>query len=88
MATLTTKSGAVTLLDWAKSIDPDGSVAKVAELLHQSNEILMDMPWVEGNLPTLPVAGRFYELRARLVISDQDIEESPVLSDVCVLKKE
>lgn len=52
MATLTTKSGAVTLLDWAKSIDPDGSVAKVAELLHQSNEILTDMPWIEGNLPT------------------------------------
>ncbi|NII73914.1 hypothetical protein FHW84_002487 [Dyella sp. SG562] len=52
MATLTVPSGAVTLLDWAKSIDPDGKVAKVAELLSQSNEILLDMPFIEGNLPT------------------------------------
>lgn len=41
-----------TLLDVAKSLDPDGSTAAVAELLSQENEILMDMPWVEGNLPT------------------------------------
>lgn len=52
MSTLTVPSGAVTLLDWAKSIDPDGKVAKVAELLSQSNEILLDMPFIEGNLPT------------------------------------
>lgn len=52
MATLVTKSGAVTLLDWAKSIDPDGKTAAVAELLSQTNEILLDMPWMEGNLPT------------------------------------
>lgn len=51
MSTLA-QSGKVTLLDWAKSIDPDGSVAAVAELLTQSNEILQDMVWVEGNLPT------------------------------------
>lgn len=52
MPTLATRSGAVTLLDWSKSIDPDGKVAAVAELLTQSNEILMDMPFIEGNLPT------------------------------------
>lgn len=52
MATLPTKSGAVTLTDFAKSIDPDGRVAKVAELLSQSNEVLIDMPFFEGNLPT------------------------------------
>lgn len=52
MATLTVPSGAVTLLDWAKSIDPDGKVSKVAELLSQSNEMLLDMPFIEGNLPT------------------------------------
>jgi hypothetical protein len=52
MGTLTTASGAVTLLDWAKSIDPDGKVSKVAELLSQSNELLLDMPFKEGNLPT------------------------------------
>ena len=51
MATLG-QSGKVTLLDWAKSIDPDGSTSAVAELLAQGNEILLDMPWIEGNLPT------------------------------------
>jgi hypothetical protein len=45
-------SGKVTLLDWAKSLDPDGSTATVVELLNQTNEILLDMPWMEGNLPT------------------------------------
>lgn len=38
------------LLDAAKSVDPDGKVANVVELLNQSNEILLDMPWQEGNL--------------------------------------
>ncbi len=52
MATLATASGAVTLLDFAKSIDPDGKTAKTVELLSQSNEILDDMAWVEGNLAT------------------------------------
>lgn len=46
------QSGKVTLLDIAKSQDPDGAVAAVAELLTQQNEILLDMPWFEGNLPT------------------------------------
>ena len=41
-----------TLADVAKSLDPDGSVAKVVEILSKTNEILLDMPWVEGNLPT------------------------------------
>lgn len=49
MATL---SGKYTLLDVAKTLDPDGSTAAVAELLSQENEMLMDMPWYEGNLPT------------------------------------
>jgi len=44
--------GKVTLLDWAKSIDPDGNTATVVELLNQSNEILTDMTYIEGNLPT------------------------------------
>lgn len=52
MATLTTKAGAVTLLDIAKAMDPDGKIAQVAELLSQTNEILTDMPFFEGNLPT------------------------------------
>ena len=52
MATLVNKPGAVTLLDIAKAMDPDGKIAQVAELLSQSNEILTDMPFFEGNLPT------------------------------------
>lgn len=52
MTTMTSKSGAVTLVDWAKSLDPNGKVAAVAELLTQSNEILLDLPFIEGNLPT------------------------------------
>lgn len=52
MATLPLNSGAVTLLDFAKSIDPNGRTARVIELLSQTNEILTDMPFIEGNLPT------------------------------------
>lgn len=42
----------LSLLDHAKRIDPDGNIAALAELLSQQNEILEDMPWMEGNLPT------------------------------------
>ncbi len=42
----------LTLADWAKRLDPDGKVPAIVELLSQNNEILMDMQWVEGNLPT------------------------------------
>lgn len=41
-----------TLLDFAKSIDPDGKPARVAAILNQYNEILDDMVFQEGNLPT------------------------------------
>lgn len=41
-----------TLLDLSKRLDPDGKIATIAELLTQTNEILEDMVWVEGNLPT------------------------------------
>lgn len=51
MATLP-KAGAVTLLDFAKSLDPNGKTATVVELLNQTNEVLLDMTWMEGNLPT------------------------------------
>ncbi len=52
MATLPSKAGAVTLVDVAKATDPDGKIGTVAELLSQTNEILTDMPWYEGNLIT------------------------------------
>lgn len=41
-----------TLLDMAKAMDPDGKIASIVEILNETNEILMDMSWVEGNLPT------------------------------------
>jgi hypothetical protein len=41
-----------TLLDFAKRTDPDGSIAVVAEVLSETNEVLEDMTFVEGNLPT------------------------------------
>jgi len=50
MATLSTTN--LTLADWAKRTDPNGSVPVVAELLSQSNEILQDAVFKEGNLPT------------------------------------
>jgi len=50
MATLA--SNALTLADWAKRKDPDGKVAAIVELLGQTNEVLDDMLFVEGNLPT------------------------------------
>ena len=42
----------LTLADWAKTRDPDGKTAKIVELLSQTNSILEDMMWMEGNLPT------------------------------------
>ena len=42
----------LTLIDWAKKLDPDGSVANVANILSQTNEILTDAVYIEGNLPT------------------------------------
>lgn len=41
-----------TLLDVAKRLDPDGKIDKITEILMEENEILDDMVWVEGNLPT------------------------------------
>jgi len=50
MATLAITN--LTLADWAKRTDPDGRVPVVAELLSQTNEILDDAVFKEGNLPT------------------------------------
>ena len=41
-----------TLADLAKVTDPDGSIADVVEILNATNEILMDMIFLEGNLTT------------------------------------
>ena len=49
MATIATD--ALTLSDWAKRLDPDGAIAGIAELLAQTNDILLDALYKEGNLP-------------------------------------
>lgn len=50
MATLATTHP--TLLDLANRMDPGGKIPAIVEILNQTNEILDDMVWVEGNLPT------------------------------------
>lgn len=50
MATLGT--GALTYADWAKRIDDNGKIASIVEILSQTNEILMDMLVLQGNLTT------------------------------------
>lgn len=40
-----------TLSDWARRAE-DGKIAKIVELLSETNEILEDMTFMEGNLPT------------------------------------
>jgi hypothetical protein len=39
------------IVNVAKRMDPDGSIADIAELLTAANPILGDIPMVEGNLP-------------------------------------
>lgn len=43
---------ALTMMDWARRQDPSGRIATIVELLSQTNEILDDMLFIEGNLPT------------------------------------
>ena len=50
MATLS--SNALTLADHAKRLDPSGKISMVVEMLSQTNELLDDMLFIEGNLPT------------------------------------
>ena len=41
-----------TLLDITRAQDPDGAIAAVAEILTETNEMLLDVPFMEGNLAT------------------------------------
>lgn len=41
-----------TMLDWARRLDPKGKIDTVVNLLAETNQILEDMVWLEGNLPT------------------------------------
>lgn len=48
---MATTGYAHTLLDLSKQLNPDGSIARVMEILNEANPILEDMPWIEGDLP-------------------------------------
>jgi hypothetical protein len=50
MAALNT--GALTIVDHAKRKDPDGKIASIVELLAQTNDVLTDWLFIEGNLET------------------------------------
>jgi hypothetical protein len=54
-----------TLYDWAKTIDPDGSPAAIAELLSQDNQLVDALMFKEGNLPT----GERVSIRTGLPVS-------------------
>lgn len=41
-----------TLADHAKRLDPNGKVDTIVEILNQTNEVLDDMVWTEGNTET------------------------------------
>lgn len=43
---------ALTYADWAKRVDDGGKIATIIELLSQTNECMLDMLVVEGNLTT------------------------------------
>ena len=40
------------IIDVTKRLDPDGRIATIAEMLAQYNPMILDVPLVEGNLPT------------------------------------
>lgn len=50
MSTLSAKNP--TLVDVTRILDPQGKIDRVANILQQYNEIVDDIPMVEGNLPT------------------------------------
>jgi hypothetical protein len=50
MSTLATTNP--TLIDVSRVLDPQGKVDKVVNVLQQYNDILDDIVWMEGNLPT------------------------------------
>lgn len=48
----TVGSSFMTLVDLAKTLDPNGKPARVINIMTQKNAILQDMPFMQGNLPT------------------------------------
>jgi hypothetical protein len=97
MATL---SGTLTLADVAKRLDPAGKAQSIGEILNQANDILDDVPWVEGNL----ISGHQFTQRTSLPTptwvtinsgitptvstTDQQVESVGILGAVSEVAKE
>lgn len=62
------------LMSWAKTRAPNFESAYIAQLLAQSNEIMYDMTYVEGNLPT----GHLITQQTGLPITYTRLANSPV----------
>jgi len=91
------RDGLVPGATWLKvrhNHEPEGAVPPGTSIVVEvrtadTKAELAARPWVlavDGALPELTL-GRFIELRARLRITDPQVIESPVLSDICVLKQ-
>jgi|BioPla2DNA2_1021312.scaffolds.fasta_scaffold18736_3 hypothetical protein len=52
MTTEVRGTNVATMYDWARRLDPDGNIDTIVNLLAETNEVIEDMLWVEGNLPT------------------------------------
>lgn len=95
MATLAANN--LTLADVAKTLNPDGSSALIAELLQQDNEIIDDIPWVKCNkldahqyslrtsIPTAATRGPNEGVVPTATSSAQATEITTVLEDWCVV---
>ncbi len=46
------ESNYLTLIDWANRKDPNGRIPAIVEMMNKTNDILDDMGFIEGNLPT------------------------------------
>ena len=69
MAALST--GALTLADWAKRLDPDGKVPTIVELLEQTNDILHGHALDRGQPPDRPPHHRAHRPAGRRVAPAQ-----------------
>ena len=58
----TVNATVMSLADWAKKQGPDGGIMETVEMLSQINDVTVDMPFREGNLPT----GHQYNVRTGL----------------------
>ena len=71
MAAITNSNNNLTLADWAKRLDPNGTVPIIAELLSQTNEVLEDAVFKEGNLPNRRARSHSYRSSNRVLARTQ-----------------